>query len=362
MLAVLLYSTLCGRNSLQLPLYGPGWSVPEEGFTWAVGDRSFIDLPDFQAQNLIVELTIQPCLRPGRPGSQRFHLRANGVAVGSCIISEKITLAFEITPLLPGPISLEIRAPDALMMNANLHEEADDRCLSFAIFRMQVFSVSETFLPALCSRDLSNSAALLMAFESVGHDCEFGLLQRQHGIEPLGLFRFSGQPHRLAIEAIHSQFEAFRDPASIEVTSAPPASEHIIFVRPYGMWFHTHIDQSSASVEQVAEQQRKRLLFLGRKFIEDVREASKIFVLKDDKLPCDAQSLAVFTTLSQFGPITMVCVRQADLHHPSGSLEVIRPGLYYGYITEFGIPGVALPRSSDDWLTLCRAAALLTMS
>ncbi|HEX2941395.1 MAG TPA: hypothetical protein VHO91_10130 [Rhodopila sp.] len=33
---------------------------------------------------------------------------------------------------------------------------------------------------------------ILFAFESLGDNCEFGLVQRYHGIEPLGLLRLAG--------------------------------------------------------------------------------------------------------------------------------------------------------------------------
>ena len=37
-----------------------------------------------------------------------------------------------------------------------------------------------------------NDRDLVFAFESIGDNCELGMLQRHVGIEPLGLLRFAG--------------------------------------------------------------------------------------------------------------------------------------------------------------------------
>ena len=53
---------------------------------------------------------------------------------------------------------------------------------------------------------------LFLQFESMGHNCEFGLVQRHFGAEPLGLLRWNAISVEDVILGIEQQFEGVGNP------------------------------------------------------------------------------------------------------------------------------------------------------
>jgi hypothetical protein len=47
-------------------------------------------------------------------------------------------------------------------------------------------------------------AQLMLRFEALGQNCEFGVVQRHYGAEPLGLLRFSSTPLHLLVAALNN--------------------------------------------------------------------------------------------------------------------------------------------------------------
>jgi hypothetical protein len=74
--------------------------------------------------------------------------------------------------------------------------------------------------------DTMTDAELLLQFESLGDNCELGLVQRRAGVEPLGLFRFAGAPLRHLIRALETRFAGMADPAHVRVQ--PENGEYMI--------------------------------------------------------------------------------------------------------------------------------------
>lgn len=54
-------------------------------------------------------------------------------------------------------------------------------------------------------------------FESLGQNCEFGLLQRRCGAEPLGLLRFSSVRLERLIHGIRANFEGIDAPNDVRL-------------------------------------------------------------------------------------------------------------------------------------------------
>ena len=63
--------------------------------------------------------------------------------------------------------------------------------------------------------ELLSDRNLALQFESLGDNCELGLVQRRAGVEPLGLLRFAGAPLRRLITALDARFEGIDDPEAI---------------------------------------------------------------------------------------------------------------------------------------------------
>jgi hypothetical protein len=63
--------------------------------------------------------------------------------------------------------------------------------------------------------------------------------------------------------------------------------------------------------------------------------------------------------LNRFGPATLLWVVPAEAGRPSGSVEVLMPGLLKGYIDRFAPEDNAHDLSFDGWLQLCANAHAL---
>lgn len=139
-----------------------------------------------------------------------------------------------------------------------------------------------------------------MSFESLGDNCELGLLQRRVGFERLSLFRYAGSPSiDTLIEAIEADFLGF-------ATADDLAMEHFHDMwdarsRRYGFQIHTYIyrDKMDEDVSRAAE--GTKLRFMASLLSESFETAHKIFVRrgpedKDDRIrvctmPCEGRVL-----------------------------------------------------------------------
>src|SRR3954454_11670711 len=79
---------------------------------------------------------------------------------------------------------------------------------------------------------------LVLHFESVGDNCELGLVQRQVGAEPLGLLRFSGAPLRSLLRGLASRFHGIADPESIRIHEEN--GEFMVKLIRYDFYYHAH--------------------------------------------------------------------------------------------------------------------------
>ena len=63
---------------------------------------------------------------------------------------------------------------------------------------------------------------LMLAFESLGDNCEFGLVQRDGGAEPLGLLRFAGMSLGNLVAALEAKLDGL---GTIDTVTVYPAGE-----------------------------------------------------------------------------------------------------------------------------------------
>ena len=80
---------------------------------------------------------------------------------------------------------------------------------------------------------------LVLQFESLGDNCELGLVQRRVGAEPLGLLRFSGAPLRNLLRAFAARFEHIADPAHVRLQ--PENGEFMVKLTKYDFTYHSDV-------------------------------------------------------------------------------------------------------------------------
>jgi hypothetical protein len=195
-------------------------------------------------------------------------------------------------------------------------------------------------------------------FENLGDNCEFGIAQRCAGIEPLGLFRFSGTAHLPAITAaIESGLEKFGEPGDVELFG--DKDSHIsVHIRSANTIYATPIRWSGADAEAVLRKETTKIGLLKRKFIEDLEDGNKIFVRKGlrDK---PEQIRALSDALRNYGPNTLLWVTEADAEHPNGTVEHMYEGVIAGRIEKFAPPEAVPHLVFEDWAALCQNCLML---
>jgi hypothetical protein len=203
---------------------------------------------------------------------------------------------------------------------------------------------------------------LMMQFESLGENCEFGLAQRRCRAEPLGMLRFASTPLPALLAALKLRFEGLGQPDQIEVRVSGNHLEYLVRDRRYGILYHPWALVGEADPDDILQREVKRLPFLKRKLIEDLEQASKIFVYRGMRPLPRPLMLRLADALRKFGPSTLLWVELQDAMHPAGTVETVGEGLLKGYIDRFAPGDNAHDMSLDCWITLCRTALSLVRS
>jgi hypothetical protein len=230
----------------------------------------------------------------------------------------------------------------------------DDRQLSFSMRTLRLLRVLPR--PGPASGPELPRDELIMRFESLGDNCEFGLVQRHVGAEPLGLLRFTFIEPGDLLRGMRTGFHGLGEPGTTEVIVSGKDREFIVNDRSFGMTFHTWQYETELDIETVRQQQSARLGFLKRKFLEDVTNGEKIFVIKRLDPLRPEEVLPIYVALNEPRRNRLLWVVPADATHPSGTVEVLLPGLLRGYVDRFAPYENAPDLSLSAWLAVCEAA------
>ncbi len=192
---------------------------------------------------------------------------------------------------------------------------------------------------------------LLMQFESLGDSCEFGMVQRKFGAEPLGLLRWASTPPAQLTAALDNALGGVGDPDTTVVEASN--GEFVTWDRRYSMHSHTFIPDTSEPLAGFTERHLRSLRYLRRKLLEDLKAGQKIFVYKSDAGLSDREAEALHASLRRYNARTvLLCVRLADDAHPPGTLEWFDHGLYIGFMDRFSTTDI----NFDGWIELCHMA------
>ena len=194
-----------------------------------------------------------------------------------------------------------------------------------------------------------NLAEFMLQFESLGDNCEFGVVQRHFGAEPLGLLRFTSTPLRLLAAAIERRFEGVGDPANTDLKVVN--GEYMTTDKRFHMAMHTFIRETGDDREKRLISVCRRLRFLRDKLLADLAEAHKILVYGCTEPLNDDEIQPLWHAIRAYGNNRLLLVRAADAGNPAGSVRLLADGFVAGYVDKLD---VGAP-SFDVWLTICLA-------
>ncbi len=340
-----------------------GWSGAEQGYTWAINGSSSVGLPrPKQPADYLLQVRVAPFIGKPLPEGQTLRIVVNGVLVAETLLTKSSLVECEVpwsAIALRDTVTVTFVCPDAARpidagTNAN-----DDRMLgvSFGWLRLIAYIAPPHAQPApvaAASRLLPNE--LMLRFESIGENCEVGLVQRQCGAEPLGLLRFSSTPLPRLLKALRSRFGGMGEPGALEVEVAASGREYMIYDKIFGFRYHAWVKLGEMEPAAILARELRRVPFLVRKLVEDLEDGSKIFVFHGMKPLTDLEALDLAICVRMYGPGTVLWVECADAINPPGSVVEIAPGLLKGHVDRFAPGENAHDLSLDCWMALCRNA------
>lgn len=194
---------------------------------------------------------------------------------------------------------------------------------------------------------------LLNNFESLGQDCEFGLLQRRYGAESLGLLRWTRTPPDVLLAGLRQKFAGLGELDNVELVFAH--AEIYIRDKIYGVGFHTFIEQrSDLDFEKLRVTQSKHLSYLRRIFLERASDGEKIYVYKAGQNVKVEMVREIYAELQRFSPVKLLYVQRADATNAAGTLKRLEENFFIGYLDRLGNDSGRWDVSFDVWVTLCR--------
>jgi hypothetical protein len=177
---------------------------------------------------------------------------------------------------------------------------------------------------------------LYIPFESLGNNCEFGIVQRQTGYDPPGLFRNVGFLNAEAIiSTIDRNLEGMFDETLYSFVLPDGWPDWRLDCMRYGFGFHTSIP---ATLSRDSDEWRKKakdtvsaFRFLKRLFQDELRSGERTFVFRFIA-PLEPELIKKFhQAIRKHGPGWLLYVKQ-DPAHPEGFVELVEEGLLIGSI------------------------------
>ena len=376
-----------GRRGNAQTYEGTGWSVPENGHTWSIGHEStlVVPCPAFR-RRAIVFISVWPHVQTGSLAQQRIQMEVNGVPAARLIATREQILAGGIPrQALAGYDSLTIRLrhPDAarpidfpqghptdarrlgvsyrsIVIEEMAPDEAAIAVAMRAVLRQPAASRALTSAPDLTADAARReTAAFLPRFQNLGDDCEFGIFQREMGVEALGLLRFASIALEDVRRGLANGFAGLGDDDALEIRQID-APDHDFMARDagYGMLYHTGRYPGQIDPVLLKTQEQRRLRFLARKFKEDTALDDQVFVVKRRDGVVLEEVARLFAALRRRGRSRLIWMREAEGGIPPGTAELLTDGLVAAYVDRFDVAPLKNVNVAG-WMSACRAAMLL---
>jgi hypothetical protein len=195
---------------------------------------------------------------------------------------------------------------------------------------------------------------LLQLFESLGENCDFGVVQRAIGLEPVGLFRFGACNAADIIMLLRTRFERLGDAQDLWLEVVGPQREYWLKSHHCSYSSHTDrfADQDSEEVVHAAQVEKTR--YLKTKLMRDLSRSRRLFVFKG---ACDMATIRkIVRQMQTYGPNCLLWVRVADAHHAPGSVQQVADGLMQGFVSRYGTYDGPPSLPVEEWVALCANA------
>ena len=192
-------------------------------------------------------------------------------------------------------------------------------------------------------------------------------MQRHRGVVYPTLFKGRGMDVRSLTLALLDRLAGLRDKQFLQ--SRFESGEHHVHDLRYGWRYRTGRKEGETTPEEVLNSESRRLRFLSDKLLETLSYGEKIFVYKrsqykrDQRKPSiEGDIVPLYRVLRNYGQNFLLWVDLGDAQHPTGTIELMRPGIMLGYLDQFFKDNLAadqLARVIEGWTSLCKEASRL---
>jgi hypothetical protein len=195
---------------------------------------------------------------------------------------------------------------------------------------------------------------LLQLFEGLGENCDFGVVQRAIGIEPVGLFRFGACTAADLNVLLRTRFERLGDAQDLWLEVVGAQREY--WLKSHHCSYSSHTDRfaDTDSAEVVHAAQVERTRYLKSKLMRDLSHSRRLFVFKGS---CDMASIRdIVAQMQIYGPNCLLWIRVADADHAPGSVQRLADGLLQGFVSRYGTYDGPPSLPVEEWVELCANA------
>ena len=196
----------------------------------------------------------------------------------------------------------------------------------------------------------AGTARFMLKFESLGDNCEFGVVQRHFGADPLGLLRFTDTRIDMLTAALLGRFEGVGDVENTDLTVIH--GEYMTTDKRFHMAMHTFIREAGDDHTNRLQGFCRRLRFLRTKLLRDLGDGEKIFVYGCRARVTDLEIRQLWEALQHFGPNKLLFVRPQDSEHLAETIRIIEDSLIVGYVDRLSVK----EPSFATWFNLCHKA------
>jgi len=200
----------------------------------------------------------------------------------------------------------------------------------------------------------STEQNLLMKFEGLGDGCEFGVVQRHFGAEPLGLLRWSNITPASLAALLRSSFSGVGEAEHTFVRVS--GGEYVAGDRRHFL-MHTFIREADMPADVALDKMMRRIRYLRTKLLRDLAEGEKVFVYKkgDGNLSlAEAQEIAR-AMQAGYPKSKIILARLSKENNPPGSLQIIDDRVAYAHLSVFSFPLRSDAIRYDEWRQICMA-------
>jgi hypothetical protein len=195
---------------------------------------------------------------------------------------------------------------------------------------------------------------LLQLFESLGENCDLGVVQRAVGLEPFGLFRFAACDASGVAALLRARFEPLCVAGDLWLDVVGAEREYWLKSRSSRFEAHTnrYADRDAAAV--VLQGEIEKMRYLTAHLLQDLSQGRKLCVFKG---PSDLATIReVAAALQAHGPNCLLWVKVADLEHAPGSVQRDSEVLLLGYVSHYGTYDGAPSLPVEEWVAMCANA------